>query len=155
MRLLAAVLLGGVLAAPLALAQEPPAPAPPAPAPPEQAPPAQAPPVAKAPATKAPEYNVKAEVTIKGVVEDIHESKMRGDHPGLHLILKTETETIEVHACPVLFMSELEFVIEKGDTLTVDGSRPEAGGIVVAREITKGQVSLRLRDKTGAPVWTR
>ena len=155
MRLLAAVLLGGVLAAPLALAQEPPAPAPPAPAPPEQAPPAQAPPVAKAPATKAPEYDVKAEVTIKGVVEDIHESKMRGDHPGLHLILKTETETIEVHACPVLFMSELEFVIEKGDTLTVDGSRPEAGGIVVAREITKGQVSLRLRDKTGAPVWTR
>jgi hypothetical protein len=80
---------------------------------------------------------------------------MRGDHPGLHLILKTETETIEVHACPVLFMSELEFAIEKGDTLTVDGSRPEAGGIVVAREITKGQVSLRLRDKTGAPVWTR
>ena len=155
MRLLAAVLLGGVLAAPLALAQEPSAPAPPAPAPPEQAPPAQAPPVAKAPATKAPEYDVKAEVTIKGVVEDIHESKMRGDHPGLHLILKTETETIEVHACPVLFMSELEFVIEKGDTLTVDGSRPEAGGIVVAREITKGQVSLRLRDKTGAPVWTR
>ena len=154
MRLLAAVLLGGVLAAPLALAQEPSAPAPPAPAPPEQAPPAQAPPVAKAPATKAPEYDVKAEVTIKGVVEDIHESKMRGDHPGLHLILKTETETIEVHACPVLFMSELEFVIEKGDTLTVDGSRPEAGGIVVAREITKGQVSLRLRDKTGAPVWT-
>ena len=155
MRLLAAVLLGGVLAAPLALAQEPSAPAPPAPAPPEQAPPAQAPPVAKAPATKAPEYDVKAEVTIKGVVEDIHESKMRGDHPGLHLILKTDTETIEVHACPVLFMSELEFVIEKGDTLTVDGSRPEAGGIVVAREITKGQVSLRLRDKTGAPVWTR
>ena len=155
MRLLAAVLLGGVLAAPLALAQEPSAPAPPAPAPPEQAPPAQAPPVAKAPATKAPEYDVKAEVTIKGVVEDIHESKMRGDHPGLHLILKTETETIEVHACPVLFMSELEFVIEKGDTLTVDGSRPEAGGIVVAREITKGQVSLRLLDKTGAPVWTR
>ena len=44
---------------------------------------------------------------------------------------------------------------EKGDTLTVDGSRPEAGGILVAREITKGQVSLRLRDKTGAPVWTR
>ena len=155
MRLLAAVLLGGVLAAPLALAQEPSAPAPPAPAPPEQAPPAQAPPVAKAPATKAPEYDVKAEVTIKGVVEEIHESKMRGDHPGLHLILKTDTETIEVHACPVLFMSELEFAIEKGDTLTVDGSRPEAGGIVVAREITKGQVSLRLRDKTGAPVWTR
>ncbi len=135
---LAAVLLGGVLAALPALAQAPPAPAPPA----------------KAPAAKAPEYDPKAEVTVKGVVEDFHEAKLRGDHPGLHLILKTETETVEVHACPVRFMSELEFKVEKGDTLTVVGSRPEAGGIVIAREITKGQTSLILRDKTGAPVWT-
>jgi hypothetical protein len=133
MRLLAVVLLGGVLAAPPALAQAPPA---------------------KAPEVKAPEYDPKAEVTITGVVEDFHESKMRGDHPGLHLILKTETETVEVHACPVRFMSELEFVIEKGDTITIVGSRPEAGGLVVAREITKGQTSLILRDKTGEPIWT-
>jgi hypothetical protein len=118
------------------------------------APPAKAP-VAKPPAAKAPEYDVKAEVTIKGVVEDIHESKMRGDHPGLHFTLTTETETVEVHACPVRFMSELEFKIEKGDALTVVGSRPEAGGLVIAREITKGQMSLILRDaKTGEPIWT-
>jgi len=144
MRRLAAVLLGGVLAAPLALAQEPPPAAPPAKAP-----------APKAPAAKAPEYDVKAVVTIKGVVEDFHESKTRGDHPGLHIILKTETETIEVHACPLRFMSDLEFVIEKGDTITVEGSRPDPTGLVVAREITKGQTSLILRDKTGAPVWTR
>ena len=142
MRRLAAVLLGGFLAAPLASAQAPPAAAPPAGAP-------------KAPAVKAPEYDTKAEVTIKGVVEDFHESKMRGDHPGLHLMLKMETEAVEVHACPVRFMSDLEFAIEKGDEVTVVGSRPEAGGIVIAREITKGQTSLILRDKTGAPVWTR
>ena len=138
MRLLTAVLLGGVLLAPPALAQAPTAPAPPA----------------KAPAAKAPEYDVNAEVTIKGVVEDLHESKTRGDHPGLHLIVRTETEAVEVHACPVRFMSELEFAIDRGDTVTVVGSRPGAGGIVVAREITKGQTSLILRDKTGAPVWT-
>lgn len=138
MRTLAAILLGGALLASPALAQ---APAPNAPAP-------------RAPAARAPEYDVKAEVTIKGVVEDFHESKTRGDHPGLHLILKTETETVEVHACPLRFMSDLEFVVEKGDTLTVVGSRPAEGGLVVAREITKGQTSLTLRDKTGAPVWT-
>jgi len=154
MRRLAAFILGGLLVAPLAMAQAPPAPAAPAPAPQAPAPEAK-PPAAKAPAATAPEYDPKAEVTIKGVVEEVHESKMRGDHPGLHLILKTETETVEVHACPARFLSDLEFTIEKGDTLTVDGSRPEAGGIVVAREITKGQISLRLRDKTGAPVWTR
>ena len=149
MRRLAVLLLGGLLAVPLAIAQAPPAPAAPAPAPPAPAP------AAPAPAAKAPEYDVKAEVTIKGVVEDLHESKMRGDHPGLHLILKTDTETVEVHTCPVSFMSDLEFVIEKGDEVTVVGSRPDPAGLVVAREITKGQTSLIVRDKTGAPVWTR
>lgn len=139
MRLLAAVLLGGALATSPAVAQAPPAPAPPA----------------NAPAEKAPEYDPKAEVTMKGVVEDFHESKVKGDHPGLHLIVKTETESVEVHTCPVSFMSELEFAIEKADEVTVVGSRPEAGGILVAREITKGQTSLIVRDKTGAPVWTR
>ena len=155
MRLLAAILLGGGLAAAPALAQEPPTQAPPAEPPPAaQEPPAAKAPVAKAPAAKAPEYDPKAEVTVKGVVEEIHESKMRGDHPGLHFLLTLETETVEVHACPVRFLSELEFTIEKGDTLTVLGSRPEAGGIVVAREVTKGQTSLILREKTGAPIWT-
>jgi hypothetical protein len=154
MRRLAAILLGSALLASPALAQAPSTPAPPAQAPPAAAPPAQGPPAA-APPAKAPEYDPKAEVTITGVVEDFHEAKQRGDHPGLHLILKTETETIEVHACPVQFLAELEFTIDKGDTLTIVGSRPEGGGIVVAREITKGQTSLILRDKTGAPIWTR
>ena len=148
MRILTALIVSGLLAASPVLAQAPPAPAPAAPAPAAPAPPP------KAPATKAPEYDPKAEVTIKGVVEDFHDSKTRGDHPGLHLIVKTETETVEVHACPVRFMTELEFAIEKGDTITVVGSRPEEGGVVVAREVTKGQTSLILRDKTGAPVWT-
>ena len=137
MRVLTAVLLGGVFLATPALAQAPPVPAPPA----------------KVPVAKAPEYDVKAEVTITGVVEDFHESKTRGDHPGLHLILKTEMETIEVHACPLRFMKDLEFTVDKGDTLTIVGSRPGGEGLVVAREITKGQTSLTLRDKTGAPVW--
>jgi hypothetical protein len=138
MRVLTAVLLGGVLLTSPALAQAPSAPAPPA----------------KAPAAKAPEYDAAAEVTIKGVVEDFHESKVRGDHPGLHLILKTETETVEVHACPLQFMSDLEFVVVKGDTLTIVGSRPGGAGLLIAREITKGQMSLTLREKNGAPVWT-
>ncbi len=138
MRVLAVILGGGLLLASPAWAQAPAAPAPPA----------------QGPVAKAPEYDPKTEVTIKGVVEDFHESKVRVDHPGLHLIVKTETETIEVHACPVRFMSELEFTIAKGDEVTVVGSRPQGGGVLVAREITRGQTSLILRDKTGEPVWT-
>lgn len=138
MRTLAATLLGGVLAAAPLLAQ---APAPKAPA-------------AKAPAAaKAPEYDPKAEVTFKGTIEDFHESQVRGDHPGLHLIVKTETESIEVHACPVRFMKELDFALDKGDAVTVIGSRPGGTGVVVAREIAKGQTSLTLREKNGDPIW--
>lgn len=139
MRSLAAVLAGAILLAAPALAQAP------------AAPPAKPP--ARAPA-KAPEYDPKAEVTVTGVVEDVHESKVRADHPGLHLIVRTETETVEVHACPVRFLKELEFALDKGDTVTVVGSRPGSGEVLVAREITKGQTSLILRDKDGAPVWT-
>ncbi len=130
MRTLALALLAGVVAASPVLAQPP------------------------APNPKAPEYDPAAEVTIKGTVESIHESKVLTDHPGLHLILKTETETVEVHACPVRFLRELEFTIENGDILTVVGSQKKAGDVIVAREITKGQVSLILRDKKGVPVWT-
>lgn len=138
MRTLAATLLGGVLAAAPLLAQ---APAPKTPA-------------AKAPAAaKAPEYDPKAEVTFKGTIEDFHESQVRGDHPGLHLIVKTETESIEVHACPVRFMKELDFALDKGDAVTVIGSRPGGTGVVVAREIAKGQTSLTLREKNGDPIW--
>lgn len=114
---------------------------------------AQAPPAVRTPA-RAPEYDPKAEVTIKGVIEDFHEAVAKGDHPGLHLIVRTETETIEVHACPVRFMKELDFVLAKGDEIKVIASRPEGAPVAVAREVSKGQTSLTLRDKTGAPVWT-
>jgi hypothetical protein len=110
---------------------------------------------AQAPVPKAPEYDPTAEVTIKGTVEDIHESKVATDHPGLHLMMKAEGEMVEVHLCPVLFLRELEFSIEKGDALTVMGSRPKGAPVLVAREVTKGQVSLILRDAKGAPIWSR
>jgi hypothetical protein len=133
MRTLALGLLGGLLATSPAFAQ----------------------PVAKPGPTKAPAYDPKAEVTLSGMVEDFHVSQARADHPGLHLILKTETETVEAHTCPVRFLKDLEFTVAKGDTVTVVGSRPGGTGVVLVREITKGQTSLSVRDKTGAPVWPR
>jgi hypothetical protein len=105
------------------------------------------------PPPPAPEYDPAAEATVKGEVTGIHEAKLANDHPGLHLILKTEAETVEVHACPVRFLNELEFPLVVGDKLTVTGSRPTGAAVMVAREIRKGQLSLVLRDKTGAPNW--
>jgi hypothetical protein len=110
--------------------------------------------LAQTPVPKVPEYDPAAEVTITGTVEGVHESKVLTDHPGLHVVLRTETETVEIHACPVRFLRELDFTIEKGDTLTIIGSRQKAGDVVVAREVRKGHVSLEVRDKKGTPNWT-
>ena len=126
MRALAVVCCGAVVAAAQALAQAPP---------------------------RAPEYDVAAEVTVRGQVTEIHESKVATDHAGLHLILKNDDETVEVHACPVRFLNELEFTIAIGETLSVTGSRPRKGPVIVARELTKGQMSVILRDKNGIPNW--
>ena len=58
---------------------------------------------------------------------------------------------MEIHACPVRFLNELEFSIGIGDTLSVTGSRPKKGPVVVAREITKGQLSVILREQERRP----
>jgi hypothetical protein len=104
-------------------------------------------------AAPASEYDPAAEVTVRGEVQQVHESKVATDHPGLHFVLKTEAETVEVHACPVRFLHELEFTIVTGDTLTVLGSRPKGAAVIVAREIRKGQESIVLRDARGVPNW--
>jgi hypothetical protein len=104
-------------------------------------------------APKPPEYDPKAEVTITGTVEATHESKVARDHPGLHLALKAESATVEMHVCPMRFLKG--FSVGIGDTLTVVGSRPEGGPHLVARSITKGKATLIVRDAKGEPNWTR
>jgi hypothetical protein len=105
-------------------------------------------------ARAAGEYDTATEVTVRGEVTQTHESKVATDHPGLHLMLKTEKETVEVHACPVRFLSELDFAVETGDTLTVIGSLKKDPPVIVARELRKGQLSLVLRDEKGVPNWS-
>jgi hypothetical protein len=109
----------------------------------------------KAAEPKAPAYDPTAVVTLTGTVSDQHESTARADHPGLHLMLKLEAETepVEVHTCPTQFLKALDFAVETGDTLTVVGSRPNDGPIVVARELKKGNLSLNVRDAKGEPMW--
>ena len=65
-----------------------------------------------------------------------------------------EAETVEVHACPMDLLGYLDFTVEKGDELTVTGSRPGDGSILVARELVKGTVKLQVRDPKGVPIWT-
>ena len=103
---------------------------------------------------RMPRYDASTEVTISGTVQDVLHPQM-GRMDGTHLVLKTETETIEVHLGPSNFVSDKGFTFAKGDSVQVLGSKVTIGGnqAVLAREVTKDGKTLTLRDKTGRPLW--
>ena len=110
-----------------------------------------------------PMYDTKAEVTLKGTVDDV--ITMTGMGPaggsgmmeGRHLKLKTGSETIDVHLGPAAFLIEKEVDFKKGDDIEVVGARVKTccGDAVLAREIRKGDATWTLRDTAGRPLWTR
>jgi hypothetical protein len=115
---------------------------------------------------QTPMYDTKTETTLKGTVEEVKTTTgtMRGrgrmgmpgmDMEGTHVMLKTGSETIEVHLGPSSFMKEKSIEIAKGDAVEVVGSRVKVGesDALIAREIRKGEASWTLRDADGRPLW--
>lgn len=106
-------------------------------------------------------YDVKTEATVKGTVEAVETvTGMGGGRQamgGMHLTLKTDTETLQVHVGPTAYLTEKGVTLAKGDTLEVLGSRVTMGGgpVVIARQITKGDQTWTLRDASGRPLWSR
>lgn len=113
-----------------------------------------------------PMYDTKTETTLKGTVEEVKAmtGMMRGrgrmgmpgmDMEGTHVMLKTDSETIEVHLGPSAFLKEKAIEIAKGDALEIVGSRVKFADseALLAREIRKGEASWTLRDADGRPRW--
>jgi hypothetical protein len=93
-------------------------------------------------------YNPQSISTIKGI-------PVSGMSYGIHLKVKTETETLSVHLGPAWFIERQDIEIKKDDTIEVKGSKiifDEAPAIIAA-EVKKGDTVLKLRDKNGLPVW--
>jgi hypothetical protein len=74
---------------------------------------------------------------------------------GIHVQLKTDSGTFDVHVGPAFYLRNKEFEILKGDVLDVTGSKVkiEEKDAILARTITKNGKTLELRDKTGMPLW--
>jgi hypothetical protein len=108
---------------------------------------------AQAPSKTGPKYDVKNEVKIKGVVEEVRQ--VPGQFEGTHLVVKTDTKTVLVHVAPVDFLKEMDTSFNKGDQVEVVGCKaPDAAEEeILAREITVGQNTTTLRDDKGIPVW--
>jgi hypothetical protein len=102
-------------------------------------------------------YNPATEVTVTGVVDAVRNVEGRGRSGGTHLTLKTDSETLGVHAGPTSFLKEHDFSFAKGDQIEVTGSKIKYQGAdaIIAREIKKDGKTLTLRNAQGVPEWSR
>ena len=103
-------------------------------------------------------YDVNTVETVKGTVEDVTyvtPTRGRGPGPGVHFTLKKGNELLEVMLGPVAYLDEQAEPFEKGDAVTVVGSRITLDGkpALIAKTLTYGDKTVTLRDDAGFPKW--
>ncbi len=100
-----------------------------------------------------PKYDASTEVTLKGTVQEV--KIVPGAYEGVHVMLKTSTDTYLVHLAPQGFLKMLDFNVQVGDSFEVVGCKitGEFGPEILAKDVKAGNNELTLRDKKGAPAW--
>jgi hypothetical protein len=104
-----------------------------------------------------PKYDPATETTFEGRVEELRdrECPMSGGM-GSHLILKlSDGKTIEVHLATTKFVKAMDLVFKQGDQVRLRGTKVQFEGreTIFARELTRGNETIMLRDKNGKPIW--
>lgn len=102
-------------------------------------------------------YDTKTVETIRGQVASVERfTPIQGMSAGVHLVVKTEKETISVHLGPDWYIERQDVKIEAKDAVEVKGSRVTIRGkpAVIAAEVRKGDQVLVLRDDNGFPAWS-
>ena len=101
----------------------------------------------------APKYDLHAETTVKGTVEEVKLPTKASEIA--HLMVKNGTEVVDVYLCPKSFLDDMGVNFTKGEEIAVTGSKvkQDGGDIVLAREVVKGNDTVTLRDNKGTPVW--
>jgi hypothetical protein len=103
-------------------------------------------------------YDPKTVETASGEVVSVEKTaKGRGRMGGgIHLMLKTDKETIAVHLGPSWYMAKQDVKIEPKDHIEVSGSRVTLQGkpAIVAAQVKKGDKVLKLREEDGSPLWS-
>ena len=102
-------------------------------------------------------YNPNTETTVTGTVEQVKQVTGRHGWNGTHLMLKTESGSMDVHVGPSAYVKEQGFSFAAGEQIEVLGSKATMGGseALIAREIKKDGKTLVLRDAQGIPQWSR
>lgn len=104
---------------------------------------------------KGPKFDPKTIGTLTGEVLEL--KRMEHDHGlvGVHVMLKAEAETVEVHLGPACFIDKLGLELKKGEQLTTKGSRVKTmrGEALLAQEVVANGKTFTLRDADGRPEW--
>ncbi|MGB5634044.1 MAG: hypothetical protein WBM86_14855 [Waterburya sp.] len=94
--------------------------------------------------------------TVSGEVIDVYRATSRQDYKsGLHLLLKANEETIDVHLGPISYIEGQNFNFKPGDALEIKGDRFTDSPMptMIAIEVKKDNDTLTLRDEGGFPMW--
>ncbi|HEX8951164.1 MAG TPA: DNA-binding protein [Polyangia bacterium] len=101
-------------------------------------------------------YDPKTVATLKGEIVQVDlVAPMRGMSDGVHVVLKGDQGTTDVHLGPAWYLDHQDTQLAVGDRVEVRGSKVTVGGkpAVVAAEVRKGNATLQLRDAQGLPMW--
>jgi hypothetical protein len=105
-------------------------------------------------------YNSETVTTVKCHVEKVGQvsqiwGPIKGMSYGVKLLVNRNEETLTVYLGPAWFIERQNISIEKDDIIEVKVCKKlfEGESVIVAQEIKKGDVVLKLRDKKGVPVW--
>lgn len=102
-------------------------------------------------------YNPQTVETISGEVVSVARiTPMKGMYSGVHLVVKTDRETISVHLGPGWYIDNQDVTILPKDRVEVRGSRITFEGkpAIIAATVKKGDEELTLRDASGFPIWS-
>ena len=102
-------------------------------------------------------YDPQSVETLSGEVVSVDQmTPMKGMANGVHVMMKTDKETISVHLGPGWYIENQDVTIEPADQIEVMGSRITFEGkpAIIAAEVKKGDDVLMLRDACGIPVWS-
>ncbi len=102
-------------------------------------------------------FNNNTIETISGEVISVDRFiPMMGMSEGVRITVKTVKETIPVHLGPEWYIQNQDFKVNKGDVVTVTGSRIIFDGkpAIIAMEVKKGNLMLKLWNERGNPHWS-
>jgi hypothetical protein len=102
-------------------------------------------------------YNPRTVETITGQVVLVDRiTPEKGMSYGVHIVLKTDKETLSVHLGPAWYIENQDVRITPKDRIEVMGSRIvfEGKPALIAAKVRKGNQVLTLRDADGLPLWS-